>query len=562
MSIGNLISDRIDIIASDAPKYEKYIDDVKDIVNSVNPDFYKRCIEAHGQLVSISENVNKNAKQLDNELGNKKILSMLLEIYTDLFTLNSAMEILISLIQNQNYIKLMLYNMSATYTTSFYHERNTLINNYEKYISVSVDEDNIIFKKVFESLKIKDSPDQMLPFILDNEATVNKFTINLISEVIKYLKGEKRRRIELIVENQKDILLNATRIKLSKYSGVQSPLVRYGLTPVTKSLSLEKLFGGMEYDYKSDISTGDNFSNFVQEKKCGLIVINADSTSPIEFNVKGLIDSVYVNANDLKTNLQSGLTKKILDRFNTTNVLERGKLKPKPIEIYGKGPIWFVIQTINGVLYRCLGHGDETKIPSDKICGLITGLSTRAHQYNKIQSNDIINKCFDSSAGIILQDYESLKQSPPDPSVIKQSIIHELEKKFKESLEENPISTVTDFKTRLIDVPLITEILLDKLTHTIGVAGKGSTEYLVTYIARFEGTINRFIKELENKYVVMKLKASIFKELTNDALTSHIMSVYKSIITATIDELDKSRVWTDYDISLKEFFLERKEVIV
>jgi hypothetical protein len=562
MSLSNLISNRINIIASDALKYEKYIDGVKDIVSSVNPEFYKQCIEAHGQLSSLSVKITNNAKQLDSLLGDIKILDILMGIYNDLFALSSSMEVLISLIQNQNYIKLMLYNMSATYTTSFYHERNTMISNYEKYISVSVDEDSEIFKSIFESLKIKDSPDRILLFVLDNENTVNKFTINLISEVIKYLKGEKRRRVELIVESQKDILLNVSRIKLSKYSGVQSSLVRYGLAPITKSMSLEKLFETLDYEYKSDKSIEDNFTDFTQEKKCGLIVMTSSSMSPVEFNARGLIDHAYVNANDLKTNLQSGLTKKTLERFNTADVLERNKPVPKPNEVYGKGPIWLVFQTINGSLYRCLGNGTESKISSDKICGLITGLSTRAHHYNKLQSNDIINKCFDSSASSILQDYESMKQSPPDPSVIKHSIIYELEKKFKESIEDSPISSVADFKTRLIDIPLITEVLLDKLTHTTGVAGKGSTEYLVTYIARFEGTINRFIKELENKYTIMKLKPSIFKELTEDALVSHIISVYLSIITATIDELDKSRVWTDYDISLKEFFLERKEAIV
>lgn len=562
MSINDLICNRISIIASDALKYEKYIDSVKDIVSSVNPEFYKQCVDAHQQLITISEKIIKNANKLDNLLSDIKILDILMEIYNDLFSLNSSMEILISLIQNQNYIKLMLYNMSATYTTSFYHERNNMISNYEKYISKSVDEDSEIFKKVFESLKIKESPDRILVFVLDNENTVNKFTINLISEVIKYLKGEKRRRVELIVESQKDILLNVARVKLSKYVGIQSSLVRYGLAPITKSMTLETLFEAFDCEYKSDKSAEDNFTDFIQEKKCGLIVISSDSMSPVEFNAKGLIDHAYVSANDLKTNLQSGLTKKTLERFNTADVLERGKLDPKPIKIYGKGPMWIIFQTINGTLYRCLGNGVEAKISSDKVCGLITGLSTRAHHYNKLQSNDIINKCFDSSASNILQDYESMKQSPPDPSVIKQSIIYDLERKFKESIEESPIKSVADFKTKLIDIPSITETLLDKLTHTTGVVGKGSTEYLVTYIARFEGTINKFIKELETKYASMKIKPSIFKELTDDALISHINSVYLSIITATIDELDKSRVWIDYDISLKEFFLERKEAIV
>lgn len=548
-TVGELIKQRIKYAVTLATRAEKYIDVIKDIVSGINPQEYKSCMAAIDRL--------KNTESIIMSLfGGDSIFISMKNVYNELLSVDEAMTTLLKTLTNETYFKMAMHNMSATYVMNVHTERNAAIDLHEKFLEVSVLDDEKIFADVFTELKAASNPTPAIAFIMDNETEINKFTIRLIGMVIKSVSGERKRRLELIIEKQKDIVLGSTRVDISKYVGVQGLLVRYGLRPLTVSMPIGELFGKLNLAYNSKLSLDENCKN----AGAGIIVVNISNNSPIEFDLRGLIDNEYITANDYKTSQVSGLTKKIIDRFSTTKFLPRAGSAGKTLIYPSKGP-WYILQTINGELYRALGK-DTTAVAPDTIVGLINGLSTRPNQYNLAHSADILGKCFDPHAQLILDSYAEAKQSVASSEPTKAAIVERMREWFTKQIHDKKPQSAREVKLHAVNTQIITEILLDILTHTTGTHGKGSAEYIITYISKFDAIIYKFIKELERRWGEEQIADRVFKERSGADLEKYILDVHDGVVKLAVNELDKSLAWSEYDTSLKEYFLERKQVIV
>lgn len=549
-TIPEILRARMESIFVIVEKASRYLEIVREIVQSINSAEYKKVNDDLATMRSFAEEIPTM------DITQVHLLRNMTNLYQKFVTIEQCFASVVSLFENQTYTKLAVYNMSSTYTTNIYHERNAAILAHEKYLDTATRDDEIIFKIVFD--KITDI-NEAVAFVIDNENIINKFTIKLIHWVISNTSGEKRRRVELIVEKQKDILLNATRMDMRNQPGVQGLIYRYNLRPLTPSIPINELFDQLGAKYNAKISPNENFESFVR-KGPGLIVINKATSSPVEFSLSGLIDIDYVTAHDLKTNPLSGLTKKIVERFNTARLLPRGGVSEPVKHFVGKTQNWYVIESINGELWRILGLRGEKIIPNDAIIGIIKGLTTRPHQYNVMQCETILKKCLDPKAKVLLMDYEEEKIAAPSSEPIRFAIIDTLTRGFETRLAK--INNPNSFRELAIDRDNINETLLDILTHSTGIYGKGSSEYLITYIAKFDGIIRAFTKELERRWGEEVLPERLFKEHSGEDLKNMLRTIFISVVTASVDELDRSRTWTEYDMTLKEFFLERKQAIV
>lgn len=549
--IPKLLKERMHNVLTIATCVEKYMEVVKDIVSGINPAAYVKCIESIAEL--------KTHAEIIPNLVNNDAPSMS-AVYQKIIDLDASIDILMQMLNNETYSKLAFHNMSPTYVMGLRQNKNIALDAFDKYIEMAVIDDEVIFDAVFNSIKLSTNPDSAVAFIVKNENVVNKFMIKLIGAVIKIVTGDRRRRLELIIENQKNIVLGASRKDISKWGGVQGLIVRYNLRPMTASMPLPDLFAQLGLKYNAKLTPDENFAaNAISH---GIIVTNISTKSPIEFSLQGLIDMSYISANDMKTNPLSGLTKKIIDRFNTARELPRGG-SAKPITKYPakNKSSWYVFQTINGDLYRIMGK-DSLTVTSDQIHGMLSGLSTRAHMYNELHSSDILSRCFDPKGQLILSLYQDEKQIVSSSGPIKTSIVDQLTIWFEQELKKTIPKSLSELKSMAINVDVITTVLLDLLTHSTGIHGKGSSEYLITYIAKFDSAIWRFIKELERKWNNENMSDRMFKERTGDDLVKYLLTIYTVVVKAAADELDAVRTWTDYDISIKEYFLEHKQAIV
>ncbi|QYB17704.1 hypothetical protein PV-S19_0340 [Pacmanvirus S19] len=552
--IANMLEARLEQVKIISDNASKYIDMIKNIINSMNPDEYKKAISAIELINDAVQNLPKYKPQANN------VIQSAFELYQQFISVDSSIMLLLSIFENSTYTKLALYNMSATYAMNILHDKNIVITAYEKYQDISITDDEIIFEMIFEKAKISDKPEQYIPWIIENKKNVNKFTIRFISKIINLLSGEFRRRLELIIEEQKDISLGSYRLNLSKYTGIQEILVRYNLSPATNSMNISKIFETLELNYDEDSTFEENIKN-ITDTGIGVIIVNKSNNSPVEFDLRGLINLDYIIQNELKTNPQSGLTKKILQRYATVNKLKSSGLAKSLLKFPSKnGQKWYILETIDDTTYRFLGRNGEKIVTSDTIQGILLGITTRAHHYNLMQTNDILDRCFDPKAQLILLAYEEEKLSLPSSEPIRNEIAEKLIKWFEAA--KGKISSVREMKEIVINRKVINEILLDTLTHSIGIHGKGSDEYMITYIAKFDTIINKFIKELEKRWQEEKISDRIFKEHSEKELHQVIMDIFANVTRGAINELDNDKTWTEYDITLKEFFLERKQAIV
>jgi hypothetical protein len=539
---------------------EKYLGIIKEIVMSINPAEYKSCESNIELLKTTAEELPKMISSTDRPLDT------MLNVYNKFIDVDNAIATLIKLFENTTYSKLALYNMSATYVMNVHQEKNLALNAHDKYLDMSVDDDEIIFDSVFKHINLHTKPDPLISFIIDHEEIINKFTIKLIGAVIKVVTGDKRRRLELIIETQKDKVLEASRVDITKWSGVQGTIVRYGLKPLTLSYAQDKLFEKLNLKYNPKLSVLENFTAIATNS--GVILINKSTPSPIEFDLRGIMDINYVMENDLKTTPQSGLTKKIVERFNTARQLPRGTKSEPIVKIHASekssatASTWYVFETINGELWRLIGRDGSNTTKSDSIRGLIDGLSTRASQYNNILAEDIIAKCFDPKAKMILDSYEDVKRVLPSSETIKSTIIDGLVEWLGPQLKKNMPKDIADFKYISVDRRVVADTILSALTHTTGIHGKGSSEYMLTYICKLDFIIGKFVKELERQWSLETISDRVFKERSGDDLYKYLMDVFRGIAKSTADQLDKLRLWTEYDISIKEYFLEQKQAVV
>lgn len=556
--INKILVDQMEYIDMFVAGAIKYIETIKDVVKSMNPDEYQRSMDNINLLKQFVDELSK----WDVKGTGIELLQYTMDLYEKYVLLDKSVAIIMSVLQNQSYARLSLYKMSAAHGMNVQQDKNRTITYYEKYSGMLMSSDEKIFNAVFAAMDVANNPDVAFGWIIAHDKIINKFTIKLIDVVIKLISGEKRRRLELIIESQKDMLLGTTRLNMNNWKGSQAMLVRYGLRPMSSSVPPSRLFEelGAKYDQKSSLD--ENFKALAAVGP-GVIYINKATRNPIEFDLRGLIDIDYITKHDLKTNQQSGLTKKIIEKFATTKLLSRGD-GPAPIVQYPpkSDNKWYIIESIDGNTVRLLGKNDSHIITSDMVSGLIRGLSTRAHQYNSIQAEDILSKCFDPHAQMFLQEYENEKHVLPSSEPIKAAIMAELTDKFAERLKRSQPRTADEYKRLAVDPQSTNEIIIRALTRSLNLYGKNSVEYTISYIYKFDVIVRTFLKDLILNWLDTNIPERVFKEFEQENLHNYLMEMYINTTKKSMDAMDRNNLWTDYDVSLKEYFLRKKQTVV
>jgi hypothetical protein len=545
----DLLRSRLQIIHNIATKTTKYLQIVKDIVLSINPTEYAQINDAVAMLLSSEVTLSK----MD--------ITSINHIYDMFVTIDEKLQHIFALYENANYLKLAVHNMSSTYTSDIYRARNNVLHDYEKYLNLTASDDAIIFDIVFSESSSINDPAAALLFVEQQLTPVNKFTIKLLHWIIARATGEIRARAEQLVEIQKDKILGSSRTKLTT-GGAQGIMVRYNLVPATESLPIDKAFAaaGLKFNPKMDIL--QNFAFNITLNTPGIIAIYRQTSSPIEFNLRGLTDIDYITRHDLKTNPVSGLTKKIIEKFNTAKLLEKPRADAEHYEIYGTtNKKWYIFETINGINWRLLSHRGEIIVPAAAISGLLIGLSSRPLKYNNVCAEIILSKCFDAKSEHLLSDYEKRRLNAPASDIIRTKIVDKIMDSM-ESMKSIKNTKTTLDELRRVDVALVNKTLLDVLIHMTGIHGKGSLEYTLTYIAKIDSIARALVKELERRWADVEIPARLFSELSDSELAKSLNTIARGVVVAAVDELDRAHVWTDYDMTLKEYFLEEKQVII
>lgn len=547
--IKTLLTTRINTIGVLAESATKYFKRISDVVLGVDPD-------QHAHFLSAVKMMESAPATLKQALTGEPIKA-LFDAYESFSTIRDNITSITRVLENQKFLSVIIYNMSETYVTEVQRERMRMLDLIEKYHESEIVDDERVYSLAEKALKPNNNVGKILLFLDEHETTINKFVIFLCRMTLPHTTGSQLRRIESMIEHYKNHMLGSTRVNLDRLPAPQAAVSRYRLVPADTSKPPEEVFDGLGLKWNKKQSLEEN----AQAAGC-VILMDISSRSAIEFDIRGLINREYVEGKGLAMNAKYGLNKKNIERLRTTIDLpvkhtSAGKVQkfilPKTTHVY-------VLQTLNGEVWRPMMLDGETKIPIEYIRGLIDGVSTRAWMYNRIQEDELLAKCLDPKADAIIKSFEEEKRTLPPSDAIKAPIVTDLTEWMQEQLEKK-LPKKHEVRTLFMASP-IDEVIADKLVRIMGVNVKGSAEYAVTYLTRIDDIVREFRSALESKYNEGLIPATLFRDLPENDLRKQILSVYKGCISSAADELDRRQLWAEYDFTLKEYFMDKKYAIV
>lgn len=571
--ISNLLKNRAVLLNKILDRSAKYVKSIRELIIKNDP-------ELHAKITNAVD-----ALRASTDLHTDMSLMQTLNLYDTLNTIEENIKILYQIVINKNYEKQLLYDKSSTYSDEHYQDKRVFERTYDELLTTSVKDDEFIINTVIEHLDVKNHKDELFQFVTTDTKS-NKFMFKLVSTLIKETSGTQKRTLERLIEDQKDKMLESSRLPNVK-PGILGSMVRYGLRPLTDMIPIEELFSQIGFEYDNSKTPDENFK--IISETNGVIVLTRSTKSPIDFDIRGLIDVDYIIKEDLKQAPIIGLNPKVIRRYETLKVLSE-PTPESPLKVYpGKTTSWYVFETAADSKYRllvkentniALKHGG-TEMPKsahmlstlsrrkveglrsplvseNEVIGLLKGLSLRAERYNHIQETEILSKCFDPLSKHILTTYTD---TPHIIDINQFAIQEKLMSKINEEIATSKPKHAADFKRIILDQntisTIITDVILQKQQHQ-----RGSVEYLVTYVTRIDNMISSFMREAERQFRQESIPGRLFKEHTDSQIISILQDTFKNILKRTIEELNRNKSWSEYELSLKEYTLNKKQIII
>lgn len=525
--ISDILGKREKILRVFAKKAAVYIDEIRNYIMSIDIDSYNKYNVALDKIeaFNIADVLSIGANMLS-----------ISNLYTLLAEIDTAIEYIIKIVSNETYIQIAVNNLSSSRAIDVYHIKSDIISAYTSYKDCAVDDDKL-FDQIWQTLP----QSSIYDFIINNANIINKFTIAAIGYLLTK-SIEYRRALELLIEKQKDTILGVMRITSFNLS-------RYNLRPITSLMSIQSLFKSLGFNYRDSISIDENIT------LNNIIALYNITKSPIDYDMRGSIDLNYVTQHGLQSTLLTGLNKKIIERYSAGGRIADNI--ERPIEKIIQGDItsqkWYVLETIDGNLWRALGLFNGTlvaQIDMNNIIGLIRGMTTRPYQYNKLCAETIISRCLDPQAENILRDYQNEPRRISSDAINTAIVNHALDIFAR---KVNAIKSISDFRDIIYDESLIESCLLTALSNT-----GTSFENIITQIYSINESLYKF-KNILEKYIV-NINDRIFSEDSRSEINRILTNVYKIGLEKTVSELSQGNEWATYDTTVKEYFIRNKYI--
>lgn len=498
---------------------DTYVEVQGDKIRSYNPDDY---VYITTSLVTIKNQI-KTMNEFDISKTDYGSFIRLFDLFGNLDYLISKV---LSIMSYQKYVNLTRLRMSTTFNNDpvrlIEQINDTLIKLYKKIEQYDMDTINTILSRidVTNTTAIDDIYDEII------NSSSNKLVNAIIVKILKHLSNEKQRRLTNKVEIQKDKSIGSTRFKLT-HDGIQSQMWSMNLIP-----------GAI----------------CEQVPNQSVIKINKSSSSPIDFNVSGLIDQEYIAKHQLNTLSLTCIDEVIVRRFATTITQEITNEQPSTVEIITpESETFTVVDTINGKIWRYLTYNGNILIHRSMLNTLLIGITTRPTNYNKYLEDVIIENYFDPKSELTKEQFKKSSQHRISPGSIKTKLIEALVTWFKEELRIRKPSTIKEVKQ--IDLAQHARVILDYLTGE-NASKQRSAEFTLTYLMQYDAILTTLSKDIKFKWNITHLPTNLFKEYTTTIAYSYIVDTIITLITNITNEMDKNKAWTSTGYSLKEYYLE------
>ena len=548
-----LLTDRLYYLKSFRSLSETYFKHISEIIRGYDTSSYDKFNQG-------IENLDNHSKNINDILADKHNLTNLVLIY-DYFTISEYdLYFMIMIVRSTIYIDILSNQMSQTFIDNIYLQRNNIENVYNTY-HLSYSKDMTIFKSVEEF-------DDMLELrkIINNieYKSGNRLITYFISKVLETSKGEERQLLQNRVENLKDdiLCLKLTQKDIKQWDAIAYLLVRYNLLPVSRVDSMENIL--KEYlvpppDLSShEVRTDTNNSLLTGMityllKKYTVIIINKITKNPIIFDSLPLIDTKYIVKHNLLVSEISGLTNKVLNRYN--NVIRYTGLSTtdKPSIEYHVNKlsnVAIIFETLDGINYRILSDKLGTiTVSADLAKKISLGSPMRPMRYNNIIEETILDRCLDNKLIGIRADFDDYTRKPINMDALKKSIVDKLLIRFDKisRLNDN-----TEYSNFVLDKKITFGIIGSYLYHVYDI-NRNDAEQATSFIKVVDGLLNLFYKELINAISENPILDRIYIEKSETALKEYLRGHYKNLL-----ELSFADEWRNIEVLFKDFVLERR----
>jgi hypothetical protein len=373
------------------------------------------------------------------------------------------------------------------------------------------------------------------------------------------------------VESVKDfIMLESSKYKLNtKTTHKTNPHIKtFGLTPNRQSSNLSDLSKEL---FGKSTKTDSGLELIAKSQKICIVISHRIINKPLEFNLWNLID--WKHAKPFLQNINAGINKKMIDRFNTLTFVNTVKHQKWNFEIkyYGKidSEYFTVIEKLGDDVYRLLNIYDresdmymisgggihKTKIHKAHIAEFIEYVknrgiindNTRVSIYHNIQERKILKNLF------LPIKFNTQSINMQSQIVDSKYLRHELRTKLTDGFNEiikkeyksgTLIKNTKDIgkiihhsnMSNIFNSIIIEQYDIYTFKNKENVSTFAFSETLKTFLSTLSLLNRNFIRGLHGKFTSYSLERTIFSE-DNVTKKLYLDKMFTEIIVPVLDKL-------------------------
>lgn len=520
MSLDQHIKDRVEHIADLSKLFGDYFQHIEQFLVGANDDLVR----------NIKSGLKKDYKSILSM--SRKTPSDINKVFTEIRVGDAAVSLFDDVISVRHYFDRATTDMSDLFIKNLKNQRDS-------FRRLKAESDKLAAKdtSMFKTLKV--SPAESLKLLSET----NDMTLWLLENIIVN-GGEKEQKaaiqhIEKIRQTEFDLpertLLPADK---SKYANIiAGKLCREGFLPITPLLTEEELKAKLD-------------------PKISLIRIRKINKSPLYFNIHPLIDKPYIEERNMMSGEMSGLTKKVVERFDNIQALSIETTDAPSYEFEDKHTDQcHVVETLDGKHWRCLSQTESLKSPTSACMKLIQTDDMMVERLNQYAEEQFMSTALNPNWATEEAEYNAAKAIAMDITPIKTQIMDILLQEY----DAKKIAKSNDeYRKRVIDRDLIADAISTAMFDKYSI-DTTDTEIALSFIKTVDMAISRFFKEINGIFNDFAINDRLYKELEEKDLWRQLRDNYRNILKKSVDAVDSQpSLWKAADMSQKEFILRRK----
>lgn len=577
-NIKKLLLKRTRIISQIYGQVTDYLPNIQEFIEKFNKD-NKQLNESNELIIANIDEAKILIEKIDLNLALLPTLNNLSALFDIFEGTDKLIDDIMSIINSNVYFEPLLYNMSQTFSRDINLKRINLSKLIAEYKRAIVDNEmKMTYKMIYTDIKPLENI-AIIATYMDSLNNVNDLAVYICTRVVKELSddvdSDMVTRFMNRVEHLKTVTLSTDKdvepvkkIQLENISVLQMLTVKYGLIPITEYLNVGDMFEYLQQDYNFDKSPQTNMQALSNTHN--VLVIHKYTEKLIQFNILPLISEEYVKKNQLETNPINGLNNRIINRFSTVKIVPGEPTKipqnVKPIEVYKNtgNNQWFIIECVSFKHYKLLSTSfEKNTVDTALVDNLLSGLSTRPHNYNKIIEDEVLANINENHRTII-STYESEKTSMISTDRIKRDIKKNVIDAFTDLYKESNIENKSDMRKLFSNndiIDMLTSALEEELSNLI--LEKDDIESTLTFVAQLDILLTKFLREYKvltaELFTSQKIIDMKFKELSGKDLENYVLGWFSDVLNEATETLDTKPIsLVDIELSLKEHAVEIK----